>query len=67
MDIFVHNVELFLTYVVELCTILLEFFGVIVLVYTAVKCFIQWIRRESNLRLDLAQGIALSLELSGTS
>lgn len=62
MDIFVHNVELFLTYVVELCTILLEFFGVIVLVYTAVKCFIQWIRRESNLRLDLAQGIALSLE-----
>ena len=62
MDIFVHNVELFLTYVVELCTILLEFFGVIALVYTAVKCFIQWIRRESNLRLDLAQGIALSLE-----
>lgn len=62
MDIFVHNVELFLTYIVELCTILLEFFGVIVLVYTAVKCFIQWIRRESNLRLDLAQGIALSLE-----
>ena len=49
-------------YIVELCTILLELFGIIVLVYTAVKCFFRWIRRGANLRLDLAQGIALSLE-----
>ena len=62
MHIFIENAELFLTYIVELCTILLELFGIIVLVYTALKCFIQWIRHASNLRLDLAQGIALSLE-----
>lgn len=62
MTAFLHNIELYLTYIVEFCTILLEFFGVIVLVLTAIKCFIQWIRRDSNLRLDLAQGIALSLE-----
>lgn len=62
MHLFIQNVELILTYIVELCTILLELFGVIVLVYNAVRCFFQWIHHDSTLRLDLAQGIALSLE-----
>ena len=55
-------IELSFTYVVEFCTVLLELFGVIVLVYTAITGFLSWIRHESSLRLDLAQGIALSLE-----
>ena len=62
MHAILENAELLLMYVVEICTILLELFGIVVLVYTAVKCFIRWIRHDSNLRLDLAQGIALSLE-----
>lgn len=62
MHLFLENAELLLMYVVEICTILLELFGIIVLVYTAVKCFFRWIRHDTNLRLDLAQGIALSLE-----
>ena len=62
MEAFIINFELVLQYVVELCTILLELFGVIVLVYTAIKSFIQWIRHDSKIRLDLAQGIAVSLE-----
>ncbi len=62
MIIFLENIELFLMYVVEICTVLLELFGVAVLVFTAIKCFIQWIKHAANLRLDLAQGIALSLE-----
>lgn len=62
MAMFLEFIELSLTYVVEFCTVLLELFGVIVLVYTAIKGFISWIRHESSLRLDLAQGIALSLE-----
>ena len=63
MATFLEFIELSLTYVVEFCTVLLELFGVIVLVYTAIKGFISWIRHESSLRLDLAQGIALSLEV----
>ena len=48
---------------VQICTILMELFGVCVLVYSAVKSFIDWARRNSvNLRLNLAQGIALALE-----
>lgn len=59
---FMENIEIFLFYSVEICTVLLELFGILVLVYTAIKCFIQWLRRSTSLRLDLAKGIALSLE-----
>lgn len=62
MSTFIEHMELSLTYIIEICTTLLELFGVIVLVYTAFKCFIQWIRHATTLRLDLARGIALSLE-----
>ncbi|MCI7179699.1 MAG: DUF1622 domain-containing protein [Schaedlerella sp.] len=62
IELFIDNIELFLTYIVEICTVLLELFGVIVLVCTAVRCFVMWIHHDSRLRLDLARGIALSLE-----
>lgn len=62
MELFLHNIELLLTYIVEFSTILLELFGVIVLIVTALKSFLLWIRHDDNLRLELAQGIALSLE-----
>ena len=47
---------------VQVCTMLMELFGVCVLVSTAVWCFCRWIRKEAGLRLTLAQGIALALE-----
>ena len=62
MHNFISNIELFLTNTVSVCTILLELFGVVVLVFTALKAFIQWLKHDTNLRLDLAQGLALSLE-----
>ena len=62
MPEFLENVETYLGYFVQLCTVALELFGVAVLVWSAVKCFIQWIRKDAHLRLNLAQGIALSLE-----
>lgn len=62
MSAFIEHIELFLTYIIEICTIFLELFGVIVLVYTALKCFVQWIHHSTTLRLDLAKGIALALE-----
>lgn len=54
--------ESILTNIVEVCTIILELFGVAILVFTAVKCFWYWMKRDSKIRLELAQGIALSLE-----
>ena len=62
MSEFIEYIEQFLTYIIELSTAVLELFGVIVLVYTALKCFIRWTRHATSLRLALAKGIALALE-----
>ncbi len=62
MSAFLSAMEYFLLYIVQFSTIILELFGIIVLVYTGFKCFIQWLHHTSTLRLDLAKGIALSLE-----
>lgn len=51
-----------MVYVVEICTTLMEVFGIAVLVYTAVKCFYGWVKKREGIRMDLAQGIALALE-----
>lgn len=62
MEAFIYTIESYLTYIVEFCTTILELFGVIILVVTALKCFKEWIRHDTKVRLDLAQGIAISLE-----
>ena len=63
MEIFLSELETYMYGIVEVCTSLLEFFGIVVLVTSAIRAFIRWIRRDRpNIRLDLAQGIALALE-----
>lgn len=62
MHIIIEDIELYLTYFIQIGTIILELFGVIVLLFTAVKCFFKWMKKDTTLRLALAQGIALSLE-----
>ena len=59
METFLSAIEMYMYDIVEVCTSLLEFFGIVVLVTSAVR----WLRRDrENIRLDLAQGIALALE-----
>ncbi len=58
----INEMDELLYLIVQICTTIMELFGISVLVYTAIKCFIRWIRREKELRLELAQGIALALE-----
>ena len=48
--------------IVNYAILLSELAGVSVLVFTIIKSFIGWIRRKDNIRLYLAQGIALALE-----
>ena len=58
MHIYIEEMHTILGYIVEICTVLMEAFGIIVLVYTSFKCFIQWIRKDNrHLRLNLAEGI----------
>lgn len=51
-----------LRYIVEFSTLLLEFFGICILVFSAVKSFVFWLKKDDSIRLQLAQGIALALE-----
>ena len=51
-----------LVYIVEFSTLILEMFGICILVFTAIKCFIFWLKKDDTIRLQLAQGIALALE-----
>ena len=57
MKLIMELMELALYDIVQIATVALELFGIAVLVFTAVKCFIRWL-----IRLELAQGIALALE-----
>ena len=62
MEEIYQSSEVVLRYIVEFSTLLLELFGICILVFTAVKSFVFWIRRDDSIRLQLAQGIALALE-----
>ena len=56
------SAESLLRHIVEFSTLLLELFGICILVFTAVKSFIFWLKKDESIRLELAQGIALALE-----
>lgn len=62
MEAAYQNAESLLRYVVEFSTLLLELFGICILVFTAIKSFIFWLKKDESIRLQLAQGIALALE-----
>ena len=61
MEAVIAYMEEVIRVIVELCTMLMEVFGVVVLVSTAVRCFLRWLYRDTSIRLTLAQGIALAL------
>lgn len=47
---------------VEGGVLLLEAAGVVILLYVAIKSIVRLFRRDSNVRMELAEGIALALE-----
>ena len=44
------------------CILLLDFIGVLVLVLTALRCVVGLVKKDQNVKSDLAKGIALALE-----
>ena len=58
----IMEIEEILYQIVSVCTMLMELFGIFVLVSTAIKCFYRWLKKDDGIRLTLAQGIALALE-----
>ena len=60
--VWIETAEELLYELVQVCTMLMEFIGICVLVTTAGRCFYRWMKHDSRVRLALAQGIALALE-----
>lgn len=62
MDTIVTFLEDVVKYTAEIGIRLVELAGIMVLLITAVQGVIQYFRHDSNVRLKLAEGIALALE-----
>ena len=58
----IETLEGLLHHTIEVCIILMELIGVVVMVVTAINCFVRWFRKDMEIGLRLAQGIALALE-----
>ena len=57
-----HLIESIFTQIIQFSIIALEFVGVLIILSAAIKAVYSYIRHRQNVRLDLAQGIALALE-----
>ena len=62
MEAFAANTEHLFFTVAQIGITLLEFCGVLVLVIASVKALIGYFQKDTMIRLNLAQGIALALE-----
>ncbi len=62
MDWFYLKVYEIFQYIIQYSTLLLECVGVGILIFSAVRALAMLIRHKGNVRLTLAEGIALSLE-----
>ena len=57
-----HSAEILFEEIVSCGILLAEFAGVCVLVITLIRSFYGWCRKDTKVRLPLAEGIALALE-----
>ena len=62
MENFIHLLQNIVHHAAEIGIVIAEVIGISILIITAVKCFIQYFRKDEHVRLELAQGIALALE-----
>jgi uncharacterized membrane protein len=54
-------VEQYFVIAIKWCILLCEIIGVLIIVLTAIRGLIAWLRRKSNARLIAAEGIAVAL------
>ena len=57
-----ETIEICFEKLVEICVLILEFIGLVVLMYSALKSVWGIVKRDPEIRLSLAEGIALALE-----
>lgn len=56
------DIELLLHHIVDIAILLFEFIGVMVIIVTGIKGIYDYMKRNPQIRLNLAKGMALGLE-----
>lgn len=56
-----HQIEGIFTQVIQYSTMAMEMAGVLIVLVTALKCLIGYVRGRAHLRIELAEGISLAL------
>lgn len=58
----IHIFETALEYLVQFAIVIFEFIGVGIIIFAGVKGFINYLRRAPEMKITLAQGLAIGLE-----
>lgn len=58
----IHTLENIMQYLVETAILIFEFMGVGIIIFSGLKGFYHYIRRSPEMKITLAQGLAIGLE-----
>lgn len=58
----IHIFETALEYLVQFAIVVFEFIGVGIIIFAGIKGFIDYLRRSPEMKITLAQGLAIGLE-----
>lgn len=59
---FIHVLENILEYLVQIAIVIFEFIGVGIIIFAGLKGFVNYLRRSPEMKISLAQGLAIGLE-----
>lgn len=62
MELFLENFEKYFVFFLEICIILIELTGALVLIFSVARAVIGLVKKKRRIRLSLAEGIAMALE-----
>ena len=58
----IHMLETVMEYLVEVAILIFEFMGVGIIIFSGLKGFYHYVRRSPEMKVSLAQGLAIGLE-----
>ena len=58
----IHMLETLMEYLVEVAILIFEFMGVGIIIFSGLKGFYHYVRRSPEMKVSLAQGLAIGLE-----
>ena len=58
---FTENMHTALSVLTDMAIVIIEFLGLLVIVFTGIKAFWEWLRRDERTRLHLSEGLSTAL------